>query len=103
MTFADTLLKFQSCLAYNVLFFFCSGTKFSVDAFSYGVVEGITAYFLTHFHSDHYGGLKKSSTVPIYCNRVSLSTMISYLVSLFLYFGGSAKALDATSRTADVV
>ena len=49
---------------------FCAGTKFAVDAFQYGLVEGITTYFLTHFHSDHYGGLKKSSTFHIYCNRV---------------------------------
>lgn len=47
-------------------------TKFSVDAFNYGKIDGVDSYFLSHFHSDHYTNLNsKFENGKIYCSQVT--------------------------------
>ena len=58
----------RTCPFYKIMpgFFIC------VDAFRYGAVQGCNAYFLSHFHSDHYISLTSSwCHGPIYCSHVT--------------------------------
>ncbi|WFD40377.1 DNA cross-link repair protein PSO2/SNM1 [Malassezia japonica] len=60
--------KKRSVPFYKVL----EGMPISVDAFSFGSIAGCTAYVLTHFHSDHYGGLSgRWEHGPIYCSAIT--------------------------------
>lgn len=66
----------RTCPFYKIMpgFYIC------VDAFRYGKVEGQQAYFLSHFHSDHYIGLTSSwAHGPIYASKVTCNLMRAVL------------------------
>lgn len=62
----------RTCPFYKIM----PGLYICVDAFRYGKVEGQNAYFLSHFHSDHYIGLTSQwCHGPIYASKVTCNLM----------------------------
>ena len=57
------------------------GTKFAVDAFRFGMIRGVTHYFLTHFHADHYIGLRKKFQMPLIMSPIT-SRLVKSLIGV---------------------
>lgn len=67
--------KVKVCPSYKII----AGTTFCVDGFRFGMIAGVSHYFLTHFHSDHYIGLKKSFNMPLYLSEITCN-FITFLI-----------------------
>ncbi|XP_058463472.1 5' exonuclease Apollo-like isoform X2 [Malaya genurostris] len=63
------------CPKYKII----AGTTFAVDGFRYGDIEGVTHYFLTHFHADHYIGLKRSFSKPLIMSPITARLVKAFI------------------------
>ncbi|KAH9008835.1 DRMBL-domain-containing protein [Lactarius hengduanensis] len=68
----------RKCTFYKVM----QSMPIAVDAFcyGYGAIPGVTSYFLTHAHSDHYTSLSSTwQAGPIYCSEGTANLIIHML------------------------
>ncbi|EDV47901.2 DNA ligase 6 [Drosophila erecta] len=67
--------KPKPCPPYKVV----EGTSFCVDGFQFGDIDGVTHYFLTHFHADHYIGLTKKFCYPLYVSPTTARLVQTFI------------------------
>ncbi|XP_037730694.1 DNA cross-link repair 1A protein [Drosophila subpulchrella] len=67
--------KPKPCPPYKIV----EGTSFCVDGFQFGEVDGVTHYFLTHYHADHYIGLTKKFCYPLFMSPTTARLVRTFI------------------------
>ncbi|KAH8369435.1 hypothetical protein KR009_010818, partial [Drosophila setifemur] len=67
--------KSKPCPPYKVV----EGTNFCVDGFQFGEIAGVTHYFLTHYHADHYIGLTRKFSYPLYMSPTTARLVRTFI------------------------